>query len=61
MDQYDGRELASVVVSSMTTAYPDSHCPCFTRLVAPVYRAKSGSGIGWSLKSGLLAYFLAIM
>ena len=45
----------------MTTAYPDSHCPCFARLVPLVYRTKSGSGIGWSLKSGLLAYFLAIM
>ena len=47
--------------SSITTAYPDSHCLCFTRLVPLVYRTKSGSGIGWSLKSGLLTYFLAIM
>ena len=60
-DQCDGKELASMMVSSTTTAYPDSHCPCFTRLVPLVYRTKSGSGIGWSLKSGLLAYFLAIM
>ena len=60
-DQCDGRELASAMVSSMTTAHPDGHCPYFTRLVPLVYRTKSGSGIGWSLESGLLAYFLAIM
>ena len=54
-DQCDGRELASTMVSSMTTAYPDSHCSCFTRLVPLVHRTKSGSWIGWSLKSGLLA------
>ena len=60
-DQCDGRELASTMVSSVTTAHPASRCPCFTRLVPLVYRSKSGSGIGWSLKSCLLAYFLAIM
>ena len=48
------------MVSSITISYPDSHCPCFTRLVPLVYTTESGSGIGWSLKSGLLAYFLAI-
>ena len=61
VDQCDGRELASAMVSSMTTAYLNNHCPCFTRLVPLVYRTKSGSRTGWSLKSGLLAYFLAIM
>ena len=60
-DQCDGRELASMMVSSVTTAYPDSHCPCFTRLVPLVYRTQCGSRIDRSLKSGLLAYFLAIM
>ena len=29
----DGRELASTMASSVTTAYPDSRRPCFARLV----------------------------